>query len=440
MTDRSRVPLSLRFAARALRRGVRGFGVFLACLALGVGAIAAAGSTAAAFREGLAREAGAILGGDLAVGVEQREFTPVERAGLERLGRVDYAAASRAMAASPSGARRLVVLRGVSADYPLIGQVTLAGGVRLADALGPEGGAAGVAVEPALLERLGLKLGEPFTIGDTRVVARAILLDEPDRLSRGFALGLRVLAPIAVLRKGGFLAPGMAFGETARIALRPGLTLAAAKRAITQMLPRNSYVVRDRADAAPGYERLIDRLEYFLGLIGLASLAAGGLGVWSAVDAYLEGEKPAIAVLKALGADGALVRNLYLAEVSALAALGVVIGLTAGAATPFVLGALLPRDFPAPALFAVYPAPLAKAAVFGLLAAAAFSLAPLGAARATPAALLLRQEMSRRPPLGPELAGALLAGAGLVAMAVLTAPDPLTAAALIGGVAAGFAG
>ena len=62
--------LALRFAARELRSGVKGFRIFLACLALGVAAIAAAGSTAEAFRQGLASQAREILGGDLAVTVE----------------------------------------------------------------------------------------------------------------------------------------------------------------------------------------------------------------------------------------------------------------------------------------------------------------------------------------------------------------------------------
>jgi len=49
-------PLSFRLAARELRSGVRGFGIFLACLALGVAAIASASSTAEAFRRGLASQ------------------------------------------------------------------------------------------------------------------------------------------------------------------------------------------------------------------------------------------------------------------------------------------------------------------------------------------------------------------------------------------------
>ncbi len=92
------LPLSFRFAAREMRAGVRGFRIFLACLALGVAAIAAAGSTAEAFRQGLASEAREILGGDLAIGVEQRQFTPAEQAAFAHLGLVSYAVASRAMA------------------------------------------------------------------------------------------------------------------------------------------------------------------------------------------------------------------------------------------------------------------------------------------------------------------------------------------------------
>src|SRR6516162_11714089 len=163
--------LSVRLAARELRSGVRGFRIFLACLALGVAAIAAAGSTAEAFRHGLASEAATILGGDLAVGVQQRTFSPAEQALLARLGRVSYAAASRAMAQAPSGARRLVELRGVSQTYPLIGAVELKSGGRLEEAMSPGKAAAGVVVEQPLLDRLGLRIGDTFLIGNIPVAA-----------------------------------------------------------------------------------------------------------------------------------------------------------------------------------------------------------------------------------------------------------------------------
>nr|MBA3812762.1 ABC transporter permease [Caulobacteraceae bacterium] len=436
-------PLFLRLAGRELRAGVRGFRIFLACLALGVAAIAAAGSTAEAFRQGLASQAREILGGDLSVTVRQRRFTPAERAALETVGRVSYAAGAQAMAQAPSGERRLVELRGVSAGYPLAGRVELAGGASLAQALTPSGDARGAAVEKELLDRLGLKLGDRFLVGNVPAIARAVLISEPDRLSRGFALGPRVLTRTSTVEAGGFLAPGLPFAETARIAVPPGERLSAAKArlkaALRKTSPGSAPRVRDRYDAAPGVRRLIDQLEYFLGFIGLASLVAGGLGVFGAVGAYLETRKPSIAVLKTLGADGALVRNLYLAQIGLLALLGVAIGVALGAATPLAVGAWAKDRLPVPALFALYPWALAKAAAFGLLSAAAFCLIPLARARATPPSALFRHDLSRRPVLGLEAVVAGVAALALAALAVATAPTPLAAAAMIGGVALGFA-
>lgn len=436
------MPLSLRLALRELRAGLSGFRILLACLALGVAAIAAAGSTAQAFRAGLDSQARQILGGDIAVSIGERRFSNAERAAMRRAGAVDDAVAVQAMAQAPSGERRLVELRGVSADYPLAGAVELAGAGSLAEALRPEGGAAGAAVEKPLLDRLGLKLGDRFLVGNVPMVARAVLISEPDRLSRGFALGPRVLTRLATVEGGGFLVPGLPFGETVRIALPAGERPEAARAALKKALrpgPSSGVRIRDRRNAAPGIRRLLDQLEYFLGFIGLASLVAGGLGVGVAVSAFLEARTGAIAVLKALGAEGAMVRNVYLIQVGALAGLGVVIGLAAGAATPLLLGALIKDQLPVPALFALYPWPLAKAGAFGLLSVAAFCLTPLGRARATPPAALLRRDLAARPAFGVEMLGAAAAGLALAALALVTAPTPLAAGVMIGGLAVAFA-
>jgi putative ABC transport system permease protein len=439
-----RLALSLRFAGRELRAGVRGFRIFLACLALGVAAIAAASSTAEAFRQGLASQARTILGGDISVSVE-RAFTPAERAAIAARGRTTYAVATRAMAQAPSGVRRLVELRGVDGLYPLAGAVDIrdAAGrpVTLEAALADHDGVPGAAVETALLDRLGLKLGQTFKAGNETLAATAILAGEPDRMSRGFQLGPRVLTRFATVQQGGFLAGGTLYDETARVALPasgPGSDPKAVRAGLEAAFPKAGLRVRDRYDAAPGVRVLIDRLEYFLGFIGLASLVAGGLGVSGAVNAYLEGKKPSIAVLKALGADGALIRNLYLVQIAMLAALGVAIGVGIGAACPFILAYIAANSLPVPALFAVYPAPLLRAAAFGALSAGAFCLAPLARARATPPAALFRHALTGRIGFGPELVGAILCAIGLAAVAVLTAPSPTMAGVMIAGVAFAF--
>ena len=113
----------MRLALRELRGGVRGFGVFIACIALGVAAIAGVGSSAQALVDGLAREGRAILGGDLAFNLIQREATPAERAFLDGQGRVSAAATMRAMARTPEGRATLVEVKAVDAAYPLYGTV-----------------------------------------------------------------------------------------------------------------------------------------------------------------------------------------------------------------------------------------------------------------------------------------------------------------------------
>jgi putative ABC transport system permease protein len=432
--------LSLRFAARELRSGVAGFRIFLACLALGVAAIAAAGSTAEAFRQGLAAQSREILGGDIRIGVSQRRFSPAEHTAFADQGKVAYAVGARAMAQTPSGERRLVELRGIDGNYPLAGKIELSGAPSLAAALAPRNGVAGALVEQPILDRLGLSVGDPFTVGNLHLVVGAVLVSEPDRMGRGFVLAPRVLTRLSAVEAAGFLSPGSLFNEAARIALPSAAT---DPRVVINDLKRDLKApglrMSERGEAAGGLRRLIDQLEYFLGFIGLASLVAGGLGVSGAVSAYLEARKPSIAVLKALGAEGWLIRDMYLIQIAVLALLGVAIGLAVGACAPLILGSIAKESLPIPALFAVYPWPLVKAGAFGLLAAAAFSLIPLARARATPPASLFRRDLAAGAGFSLESVMAVVAAAGLSALAVLTAPTPLAAAIMIGGVAAGFA-
>ena len=57
-----------RFALRDLRGGLRFYGVFIACLVLGIMAIVGVDATSRAFRDGLAQQGAVLLGGDLSFG------------------------------------------------------------------------------------------------------------------------------------------------------------------------------------------------------------------------------------------------------------------------------------------------------------------------------------------------------------------------------------
>jgi putative ABC transport system permease protein len=432
--------LSLVLAFREMRSGVAGFRIFLACLALGVAALAAAGSTAEAFRQGLAAQSRVILGGDVAVSVRGRRFTDQERTFFQQLGRTAESIHTRAMAArmDNAGERRLVEISGVDEAYPLVGALELQGAASLVQATAAVNGFPGAAVAPELLTRLNISIGDSFLIGDQTFVARSALIKEPDRLSRGFSLGPRVLVARQALTQSGLLAGDVLSGQTMTIALASTMAPETALQAIADAFPKAPFKARGRNNALEGIERLINRLEFFLGFIGLAALLAGGLGVASAVSAYLIDRRPSIAVLKALGADGALVRNVYLIQIAVLAALGIVIGLGIGAAMPLGLGWLIKNSLPIEALFAIYPLPLAKAGLFGALAAAAFSLAALGRARSTSPASLFRRDLDPAFAMGPETIAASIAGVGLIILTGLAAPNLSVGAGMLGTLVAAF--
>ncbi|MFM2128603.1 MAG: hypothetical protein RL477_149, partial [Pseudomonadota bacterium] len=182
---------ALRFARRDLRGGFRGFRVMLACLALGVAAIAGIGSLTGMVRDGLARDARILLGGDLDIRVAGGPASAAQVAWLRERADMSLAVSMRAMAAraadapgSAARSRSLIELKAVDGAYPLLGDVVLAPRMNLADALGPDAdGTFGAAVERGLLARLDLKPGDSISIGLARFKVRAEVEKEPDQAS-----------------------------------------------------------------------------------------------------------------------------------------------------------------------------------------------------------------------------------------------------------------
>src|ERR1700704_1794144 len=158
--------LALRYALRELRGGLRGFYVFVACIALGVMAIAGVGSVAASLGGGLAREGRTLLGGVMAFSLIQREAKPDEVAFLRSRGEVSVAATLRAMARAGDGRLALVELKAVDGAYPMLGELTLDPKMPAADLLAERDGAFGAAADSTLLARLDLKIGDRVGIGN----------------------------------------------------------------------------------------------------------------------------------------------------------------------------------------------------------------------------------------------------------------------------------
>ncbi|NIQ92833.1 MAG: ABC transporter permease, partial [Desulfuromonadales bacterium] len=381
----------LRLVRRELRSGLRGFGVFLACLFLGVFAISGIGSFTASVRSALLDDASALLGGDLEIRLIHRPLTKKQADFVGDRGEVSEIVSMRTMAAAPDRKERaLVELKAVDGNYPLYGKLELAPPRPLQSALKKTDNDYGAVVEETLLQRLALGVGDHLEIGENLFTIRGVLTAEPDRTVRAFTLGPRVMVSRKGLAATGLLQPGALATYAYRLRLPDRSDAGRIKAELEAAFPEAGWRLRTWQKAAPRVNSFLDRLEVNLTLIGLCALLVGGLGVAGAVRGYLGGKIVHIATMKCLGASGRVVFTAYLLQVLILGAVGAGAGLAAGAALPFATDRLFANLLPFPIKPGLHPEVLAAAALFGLLVALLFSLKPLAVARQVPAAVLFR--------------------------------------------------
>lgn len=423
----SRAGVSLKIALRELRGGVRGFGVFLACLAIGVTAIAGVGSFARALTDGMLREGSRILGGDIAFSLIHRQAGAGEMDFFKAQGAVSEVASMRAMTRAASGAATLVELKAVDGAYPLVGRMQTDPQVPLSRALQKVGNRYGAVAEQTLLLRLGITPGVEVKIGEATFLITAVIMSEPDRVATGVGFGPRLIVSQEGLAATGLIQPGSLVRWSYRVRLPEGNYAAVenTQRQARDLFPNAGWEIRTRGSASPQLSRNLQRLAEFLTLVGLTALLVGGVGVANAVMHYLERKRGDIATLKAVGASGGTVFSIYLAEIGLIAIAGIALGVIAGTALPFLVASFFGKLIPLPLAPGIHLSVIALATAFGILVALAFALWPLGRAHDVPVSALFRDtvEQTQRLPRPRYIAMVTLAVVSLAALALFVAEN-----------------
>ncbi len=432
---------SFRLMRRELRNGLRGFGVFVTCLFLGVFAVAAIGNFSAAARSGLLDDAGALLGGDMELSLAHRPMEHEQLEFLKRTATVSTTLELRTMAlALESQQRGLVELKAVDDLYPLYGQLLLDPPQPLDQAFAQRDDLPGALVESAFLDRFDLAVGDLMQLGSTQFQIRARLVNEPDRSFRAFTLGPRVMIDQAALQQTGLVQPGSLVDYDYRLKLPDRELVDDFRRDLEERFPDAGWRIRTWREASPRISDFLDRMETNLTLLGLCALLLGGLGVTGAVRGYLGGKVNHIATMKSLGASRALIFTTYLLQVLFLGALATLAGLICGAAIPWLLSTTLGNALPFPLATDLFPNVWFVAAIFGLLTALLFSLKDLGTACRIPPALLFRGYVeTRKKTSGTAVRIAMTITATLlITVALLSSADQRLASWFISGAAICF--
>lgn len=434
--------LAFQIARRELSGGTKGFWIYLACLALGAFAIAAAGTVTDSFNRGLVAQQRTLLGGDIRFTFAQRRATVEERQWMDERGTVSERVSLNVMGEA-LGKRRQVDLRAVDDQHPLIGAPILSlGATSLDTALEKKNGVWGAAVSASTLEHFDLSIGDEITLGPLNVEIRTRLDRSADGLGTEGTFGPSALVRIEALIEAGRLSNGQLFRASYRMVRAPASenSIDEISTAAQESWADAGMRVRLPADAVDGLQNLLAMLNSFLSVIGVAALVAGGVGVAQATSSFLETRIASIAAFKALGADIGLIRASYALQLGGLAALGAMTGALLGAAAPLALQVFAGDRIPLPQILSFDLLPLARAFLLSILSAILFAAPSLGRAVASSPSLLFRRLSADQVTPMPRLEKFLapIAGISLFAFAAISSTRPMVTLMLLVGAAIAY--
>ncbi len=392
---------ALRMAFREGRAGVRRIGVFMLAVALGVAALTGLRSFQADAEEAARLEARQLLGGDLRV-QSQTPFSEGLEATLDSLAarghQVARGVSLGTVVSAPGGpGGRLVQVNALEPAFPLTGELEEEPAGSWERAARGEGIVAG---SDLILRELGVVPGDSLRVGSLRLpvlgTVRGLPLDPGFQTLAGppLFMGLEALEEAGLLGFGS-LAQYRAFVVAAE-ETRPGQLAFALRRAA----PDRAVSIRTARQEAEGLAAGFRYLSGFLGLVGLAALLLGGIGVASAVHVYVRERIASVAVLRCLGARQGPVFASYLLQAAALGVAGSLLGAALGVGSQFLVPVVASGALPFELNPRLRAGPVLAGIGTGVWVSTAFALLPLLRVREIPPLAALRLEVGTEPAGG----------------------------------------
>jgi putative ABC transport system permease protein len=438
-------------------------------VALAVAALSAVSLFADRIERGITRDAAQLLGADLVVLGDQPLPSAVREQARQAGLRVAETAVFPSMARAPDeqgGETRLVAVKAVDEGYPLRGRLTLGqvqpdGSVKAAGAA-PAGGppAGAVWLDAALLQTLGLKLGDPLWLGDAQFRIDAVIASEPDRGAGFTSFSPRVMLRQADLPATGLIQPASRVtwrvliagparatdaqqaAMAAASAVAPAPSIANnAPAALQQLATRlrqqaeqwRGVRVETLDDGRPEMRSTIDRAGMFLRLVALLAALLAAVVVATVSRDFAQQRLDDCALLRVMGVSQGDMVRAYALELLLVGLGASLLGLALGGAFHqvfvWLLADLVNADLPWPG-----PWPAVLSVGVGLVLTLGFGLPPLLQLARVPALRVLRRQLG-----APRVASVLVLGSGVAALALLltlVVRDLKLAGIALGGVAA----
>lgn len=410
--------------------------IFSLAIVSGIAALVAIHSLKASVEIGIETQAKELLGSDLQVSSRQ----PVADADVEKLTqltkptRIARETAFPSMLKFPSGDSKMVQVRGMEGGYPFYGTIT----TRPANAWQSLNAGGGALLEPALLDQFGAKVGDEVQLGKLRLKILGVIDKAAPRASRFSGFAPEAYVRLADLKDSGLLGANSMANHQVHLEIQSNVPPQRLKTRVRNAFPDSTWRLETPDDRRENLGDALDLFQRFLGILALASLALGALGVAGAVQSHVNRRIPTVAILRCLGAPGQLASAIYIAQTAALGLLGAGIG--AGIGIALQTGVLTAFKDSLP--ISVAPTPewkiVIRTTLAGFAVCCGFALVPLMKIRQVSPAATLRSGATLTGGTLRALPVYLLLAGLLVLLALTNDPSWKRALALIGGLGAAF--
>ncbi len=322
----------------------RRFIFFIICLAIGVGAVMTIQSFSKILEQAIQKESKGLLAADIVISSSweqsdqdknfQKQILPpqTEFAFIKELN---------AMARFPSSvenktANILAEIKSIPSKppyYPFYGELKTRPALPLSQLISGNG----AIVEPNFLIKTNLKLGNTFQLGATQVKITGIIEAEPDRISRAFSIGPRVMISHETLGQAKLIAPGSRVKHKTFIHLPSNFDVENAASLLQKGLKDKATSMRTFKDKESSLTNSIDRMGKYLGSVGVIALLMGGIGIAMIIKTFMAQKLDTIAILNCLGASSKTIFTIYLIQSLLLGLVGSLLGVSIGYAFQHLL-------------------------------------------------------------------------------------------------------
>ena len=427
--------LNLSFIIRQIVRSRRQAVVFVLCVALSIVTLISLNGFSASVHTSLLNDAKTLHAADIII-QSYHEITPATTISVRQLEDQNQIISNRvwefySVVRSQKGRDSVLAkLKIVQPGYPFYGQVLLKSGRKFDSVLTP----GRIIVAQHLLDRLGLKVGDSLHVGSTTLTISDVVLQEPDQPVNFFMLGPRIFISATDIDRLDLVKKGSRVRHLYLIKVLEEAKIQSIADRLKRVADTDQESVETYRTARSRIKRFFDNLFFDLSLISIFTLLLAGIGIQSALTAFLKEKESTIAIMKTVGAKSNFVTRHYIFILSILGLAGTVLGLLSGLILQNALDVLFKGFVPENVTLQISWEAILEGLCLGVLVVGLFSFIPLHRLKDIKPVIIFRKDRFRSKPGWPVYLSALLILAFFLLLVFWQVNELKTALYFVGGV------